>query len=224
MNQYVTGAVIKSLREKNKLTQLQLAEKLGVTDKTVSKWETAKGYPDITLLESIADAFSISVSELLSGEPIINTNVSANMLRSKFYVCPVCGNSIHSMGESMITCHGITLLPLEAEETDENHMIFIEKVENEYYVRIDHEMTKSHFISFVAAVSSNGIQMTKLYPEGGAEARFTIRGVKRIYFYCKRDGLFSIEVNPKIDAKDASYDDVELRRELEMTADWLFNR
>lgn len=43
MNQYVTGTVIKQLREKNKMTQLQLAEKLGVSDKTVSKWETAKG-------------------------------------------------------------------------------------------------------------------------------------------------------------------------------------
>ena len=42
MNQYVTGTVIKQLREKNKMTQLQLAEKLGVSDKTVSKWETAK--------------------------------------------------------------------------------------------------------------------------------------------------------------------------------------
>ena len=40
MNQYVTGAVIKKLREKNKMTQLQLAERLGVSDKTISKWET----------------------------------------------------------------------------------------------------------------------------------------------------------------------------------------
>ena len=60
MNQYVTGAIIKELREKNKMTQLQLAEKLGVSDKTISKWETAKGYPDITLLEPIA----ISLIEL----------------------------------------------------------------------------------------------------------------------------------------------------------------
>jgi Predicted transcriptional regulators len=60
MNQYVTGTVIKELREKNKMTQLQLAEKLGVSDKSVSKWETSRGLPDITLLEPIADAFSIS--------------------------------------------------------------------------------------------------------------------------------------------------------------------
>ena len=46
MNQYVTGAVIKELREKNHITQLQLAEELEVSDKTISKWETVKGIAD----------------------------------------------------------------------------------------------------------------------------------------------------------------------------------
>ena len=194
MNQYVTGTVIKQLREKNKMTQLQLAEKLGVSDKTVSKWETAKGYPDITLLEPIVEAFKISVTELISGNTIHNENISANMLRSKFYVCPVCGNVIHSMGEAAIHCHGIQLTPLEAEPADENHMAVIERVEDEYYVRIDHSMTKEHYISFVAAASSDDIQIVKLYPEGSAEARFKIRGVRRILFYCNRDGLFMIDL------------------------------
>ena len=174
------------------MTQARLAEKLGVSDKTVSKWETAKGYPDITLLEPIAEAFRISVTELISGNTVFNSNVSANMLRSRFYVCPVCGNAIHSMGEAAIHCHGILLTPLEAEPADECHRLFIERVEDEYYVRIDHSMTKDHYISFVAAASSNEIQMVKLYPEGNAEARFKIRGVRRIFYYCNRDGLFSI--------------------------------
>ena len=193
MNQYVTGTVIRELREKNKMTQLQLAEKLGVSDKTVSKWETAKGYPDITLLEPIAEVFKISVTELISGNTVHNANVSANMLRSKFYVCPVCGNVIHSMGEAAIHCHGILLTPLEAEPADERHMLSIERVEDEYYVRIDHSMTKEHYISFVAAASSDQMQMVKLYPEGNAEVRFKIRGVRRIFYYCNRDGLFSID-------------------------------
>ena len=192
MNQYVTGAVIRELREKSRMTQARLAEKLGVSDKTVSKWETAKGYPDITLLEPIAEAFRISVTELISGNTVYNSNVSANMLRSRFYVCPVCGNAIHSMGEAAIHCHGILLTPLEAEPADERHRLFIERVEDEYYVRIDHSMTKDHYISFVAAASSDEMQMVKLYPEGNAEARFKIRGVRRIFFYCNRDGLFSI--------------------------------
>ena len=207
MNQYVTGAVIKGLREKNKMTQLQLAEKLGVSDKTISKWETAKGYPDITLLEPIAEAFRISVAELISGNTIHNANVSANMLRSKFYVCPVCGNVIHSMGEAAIHCHGIQLMPLAAEPTDERHMVFIERVEDEYYVRIAHSMTKEHYISYVAAASSDNMQIVKLYPEGNAETRVKLRGVKRIYIYCNRDGLFSIDPVKGIADKESGYDE-----------------
>ena len=194
MNQYVTGAVIKELREKNHLTQAELADKLNVSDKTVSKWETAKGYPDISLLEPIAKVFGVSVIELISGNAVSNVNISANMMRSKFYICPVCGNVIHSMGEAVINCHGVLLTPAEAEaeETNENHKIFIERVEDEYYVRIEHDMTKNHYISFIAAISPDRIQMIKLYPEGNAEARFKISGVQRIYFYCNRDGLFYI--------------------------------
>lgn len=224
MNQYVTGAVIKELREKNKMTQLQLAEKLGVSDKTVSKWETAKGYPDITLLEPIADTFSVSVTELISGNTVFNANVSANMMRSKFYVCPVCGNVIHSMGEAVITCHGVYLSPAVAEETDESHMIFIERVEDEFYVRIDHDMTKQHYISFIAAASSDRMQMVKLYPEGNVDARFKINGVKKLYFYCNRDGLFYINVVKGIDDKENAYDDTGKRKELERAADILFGQ
>ena len=222
MDQYITGVAIKELREKNRMTQLQLAEKLGVSDKTVSKWETGKGYPDITLLEPIADAFSVSVAELLSGTTVFNSNVSANVMRSKFYVCPVCGNVIHSMGEAVIHCHGVLLQPAIPEETDENHKIFLERVEDEYFVRIEHEMSKKHYISFIAAASADRMQMVKLYPEGNAEARFKINGVKKLYFYCNRDGLFSMEIIRGIDDRESSYDDMKERAELEKTAKMLF--
>ena len=222
MNQYVTGAVIRKLREKNNMTQAELATRLNVSDKTISKWETAKGYPDISLLEPIAKVFGISITELISGNAVSNVNVSANMLRSRFYVCPVCGNVIHSMGEAVINCHGVLLAPAQAEETDEQHKIFIEKVEDEYYVRIEHDMTKKHYISFVAALSSDKIQMIKLYPEGNPEARFKINGVKKIFFYCNKDGLFSIDVIKAIDGREHSYDDAEERRALEETAKILF--
>ena len=211
MNQYVTGAVIKELREKNSMTQLQLADKLGVSDKTVSKWETGKGYPDITLLEPIAEVFKISVAELISGDTVCNSNVSANMLRSKFYVCPLCGNVIAGIGESVIHCHGILLAPLEAEPCDGRHMAVIERLEDEYYVNIDHSMRKKHYISFAAAVSSDGIQLVKLYPEGNAEARFKIRGVRKIFFCCNRDGLFFIDV-PKGTDRKRNGDDSRDRR------------
>ena len=222
MNQYVTGAVIKELREKSRLTQAELAEKLCVSDKTISKWETAKGYPDISLLEPLAKVFGVSITELISGNAVENINVSANMLRSKFYVCPVCGNIIHSMGEAVIHCHGVQLTPAQAEETDENHKIFIEKVEDDYFIQIEHDMTKKHYISFVAAMSADNIQMIKLYPEGNAEVRFPTRGVRKIFFYCNRDGLFSINVIKAIDAREKSYDDIEERRALEKAAKMLF--
>lgn len=222
MNQYVTGAVIKRLREEKNMTQLQLAERLSVSAKTVSKWETAKEYPDITLLESIANALSVSISELLSGNTVTNSNVSANMLRSHFYVCPVCGNIIHSMGETVIQCHGLQLQPEEAEETDENHKIFTEQVEDEYYVQVEHDMSKQHYISFIAAVSVDKMQMVKLYPQGNAETRFKMNGVKKIYFYCNRSGLFSLDLVKGIDDRKCGYDDTEERRQLEAAARMLF--
>lgn len=224
MDRYVTGGLIRQLREKNDMTQAQLAEKLGVTDKTVSKWETGKGYPDITLLEPIADAFRVSLAELLSGELVKNRNVSANMLRSKFYVCPICGNVIHSMGEAVVQCHGLRLLPCIPEMSDEKHMIFVEKADGEYYVRISHSMTKEHYISFAAALSADRIQTVRLYPEWNAEAHFSMRGVKRICFFCNRDGMFYLDLVKGIDDRQSGYDDTEERRQLEKAADVLFGR
>ena len=197
MDQYVTGEAIRMLREKNRYTQAELAAKINVSDKTVSKWETGKGYPDITLLEPLAAALKVSVTELISGHSVTHTNVSANMFRSKFYVCPVCGNVIHSMGESVIHCHGVTLTPAEEELPDERHQATVDIVEDEYFITVSHEMSKQHYISSIAALSPDRIQMVKLYPEGNAEARFKLNGVKKICFYCNRDGLFSIDPRKK---------------------------
>lgn len=222
MDQYVTGTTIRTLREQKNLTQAQLAEKLFVSAKTVSKWENGKGYPDISLLENLAEALGVSVTELLSGRVARNGNVSANMLRSGFYVCPVCGNVIHGMGEAAIACHGVQLTPAEAEPTDEKHMVLVEGVEDEYFVHVDHEMTKTHYISFMAALAPDRLQLVKLYPEGPAEARFQIRGVKRIFFYCNRDGLFCTDVHRAIDARTYSNRELAERRALEKTAEAIF--
>ena len=192
MDNYVTGAVIKRLRENKKMTQEELAQKIFVTSKAVSKWETGKGFPDVGLLESLGKALDVSVIELLSGEDITNLNKSCNMAKGKFYVCPVCGNVIQTTGEAVISCCGITLPPLEAEpaEADDEHSLKIEKVEDEYYVTMNHPMTKDHYISFIAAISDQGVQLVKLYPEGNAEARFKISRVRKLYAYCNRHGLF----------------------------------
>ena len=190
MDRYVTGAMIRKLREGKGLTQEALAERIFVSGKAVSKWETGQGFPDISLLEPLAGALGVSVIELLSGEDIRNRNRCANMLRGRFYVCPVCGNVIGATGEALVGCCGIMLPPLEAEAADAAHDLRVETVEDEYYVTVDHPMTKDHYISFLAAASDHGVQIVKLYPEGNAEARFRIDGVRRLYGYCNRHGLF----------------------------------
>ena len=189
MDTYITGAAIRALREKKELTQAQLADILGVSSKAVSKWETAKGLPDISLLSPLAEALGVSVSELMSGDMVTNRNVSANILRSKFYVCPLCGNIIRSVGDAVISCCGITLLPLEAEETDDGHRLCIERVEDEHFVTVEHPMTKEHFISFLAYLTTDAVQFVKLYPEGNAETRLNLRGGGFVYIYCNQHGL-----------------------------------
>lgn len=194
MNNYVTGAVIKQLREQKKLTQTELGQMIGVSDKTVSKWETARGLPDISLVEPIASALGISVSELFAGEHVINSNRSGNLLRSRFYICPICGNVIHSLGEVVISCCGVSLPPEYAEDADDEHQVNIEKVEDEYYLTIDHEMTKQHYISFIAFVSSDKVEFKKLYPECNAQTRLEMRGHGILYWYCNRHGLMKKKV------------------------------
>ena len=197
MDKYVTGAVIRKLRENKKMTQEELAEKVFVSSKAVSKWETGQGFPDVSLIEPLTKALGISVIELLSGEDIKNINRASNMSRCRFYVCPVCGNVIEATGAAVVSCCGIVLPPLEAEPADEAHPIRIERVEDEYYVSVAHEMSRNHFISFIAAVRDDGFELRKLYPEGDAAARFKIGGTERFYVYCNRHGLFKGPVPPR---------------------------
>lgn len=194
MKQYVTGTMIKRLRENKKMTQQQLAEKLNVSDKTISKWETGRGYPDISLVEQLANALGVSIIELFNGEDVVNTNRSFNMKRMKFHVCPICGNIITSTGEAVVSCCGIVLPPLEPETEDEKHHLSLEKVEDEYYVTISHEMSKKHYISFIASIKDDGCEIKKLYAEGNAEARFKISRTKYLLYYCNVHGLFKVSV------------------------------
>lgn len=192
MNTYVTGSTIRLLRESKNMTQAELAHTLAVSAKTISKWETAKGLPDISLLEPLAAALGVSVLELMQGEPVINRNRAANLLRSKLYVCPVCGNVLHSTGQAVVSCCGVALPAQnisEAENADENHQLTVERVEDELFVTIHHPMTKEHYISFIAYLTGDKFQLVKLYPEGNATCRFPLRGKGVLYFYCNRHGL-----------------------------------
>ena len=192
MNTYVTGSTIRQLRESRSMTQAELAGQLSVSAKTVSKWETAKGLPDISLLEPLAAALGVSVLELMQGEPVVNRNRAANLLRSKLYICPVCGNVLHATGQAVVSCCGITLPPLDitdAEDADEYHQLTVERVEDELFVTIHHPMTKDHYISFIAYLTGDKLQLVKLYPEGDAAARFPMQGAGVLCFYCNRHGL-----------------------------------
>ncbi len=187
---YVIGATLRRLREGKHLTQKALADQLMVSEKTISKWDTDRGLPDISILGELAAALDVSVAELLTGDIAENRNRSSNMKRSLFYVCPVCGNIIHSMGAGAFSCCGIRLPPLEAEPTEETHEIQVEDVDGEWYVHMDHPMERRHYITMIAFVTDCQIQMEKLYPEQNAELRFRKAGHGILYALCNRDGLF----------------------------------
>lgn len=70
MDQVKIGRFIQTMRKEQSLTQRQLADKLNISDKTVSKWETGKGMPEISLMLSLCELLRINVNELLSGEKI----------------------------------------------------------------------------------------------------------------------------------------------------------
>ena len=195
MDHYVTGAAIRALREKQGMTQAELAEKLCVSDKAVSKWETGRGFPDVSLLEPLGKALHVSVPELLCGQTVVNKNRAANMLKSLFYICPVCGNVLFARGDALISCCGIQLPALEAEEPDNAHRVNVQRVEDEIYVSSDHSMGKDHYLSFVAYMTPDRCETIVLYPEGNAEARFFYRGTGWLYYYCNQHGLFRQKVS-----------------------------
>ena len=190
MDHYVTGATIKALREKYRMTQAELAGKLCVSDKAVSKWESGRGFPDVSLIEPLSRALHISVPELLCGQTVENANRAANMLKSCFYVCPVCGNVLFARGNALISCCGIQLPAMEAEEPDPDHRIHAERTEDELFVFTDHPMSKEHYLSFIACMTADRCEIRTLYPEGSAETRFFYRGSGWLYTCCNRHGLF----------------------------------
>ena len=199
MSTYLTAETIRRLREERGLTQGKLAEAIGVTDKAVSKWETSRGLPDISLVEPLASALGVSVAELLTGDVRENANRSGNMMRSVFYVCPICGNVVHALGEGSFSCCGSQMLPQEPEDAtmDAAHAFTAEHIEHDWFITLDHPMTKQHYISFVALVTSDTIQLKKLYPEQSIEVRLPMRGSGWLYLYCNQHGLFRMRT-PRI--------------------------
>lgn len=187
-----TGKIIFELRKEKGMTQKQLADAINISDKTVSKWERGLGCPDVSLLGELSEVLEVNVEKLLGGCLDKNETDGGNMKKLKFYVCPECGNIMTSTGKSEISCCGRKLSELTAVKADENHGVKIEATDDESYVVFDHEMTKQHFISFVAYSTCDRLTMVRLYPEQNAEVRFPRLRGGRLYFYCNEHGLFYV--------------------------------
>lgn len=189
-----TGKFIASLRKEKGLTQKEVAEKLGISPKAVSKWETGNGFPDISLISGLSTIFSVDISKLLDGEMPKSRTEACNMKRTKFYVCEKCGSLLTAVGNSEITCCGRKLTPLKPSVPDDAHTLNIEKIEDDYYITFPHPMTKEHYISFVAYVRFDRVLTVKLYPEQGGELRFPQMRGGRMYYYCNNHGLFELKI------------------------------
>ena len=174
MNQVKTGRLIRTMRTKLGLTQLALAEQLGVSDKAVSKWERGGGAPDISLLPLLSQALGVDTEALLRGDLEENDMTNGNMKKMRFYRCPACGNLLFSTDDADVTCCGAKLTNLVMHKPDEENALQIEHSDGEWYITAPHEMHREHYISFVAFLTGDTMIVKKQYPEWGLDG--TARG------------------------------------------------
>ena len=184
------GALILYLRKERGMTQRELARRLLVTDKAVSKWERGQGCPDVSLLAELAGVLGVDLETLLSGELPSEDVSGGNMQKAKYYVCPVCGGITMTTGEAELNCCGRKLAPLAPQKAGEEERLSVEKVEDEWYVTSSHPMTKAHHISFVAFASGDRVQLIRQYPEWDLQVRIPARGHGTLLWYCTEHGLF----------------------------------
>ena len=184
------GKLILSLRKEMNFTQKQRADTMNISDKTVSKWERGLGCPDVALLGELSEILGINIEKILLGDLEVNDIDGGNMKKIKFYVCQNCNNIITTTGEPEISCCGRKLIQLVPKPADENHKVNVEEIENDFYVTFSHEMTKAHYLSFVACVSYDRVLLIKLYPEQNGEVCFPKMHKSKIYFYCNQHGLW----------------------------------
>lgn len=190
MDQIRTGEIIRMMRLQKKMTQSALAEKIGVSDKAVSKWERGCGAPDVSILPVLAAELGIDMENLINGEMEENELINGNMKKLKFYVCPDCGNIIFSAEEASVSCCGKKLTALEPKKASDDEKLSTEIIENEIYVSSSHEMTRDNYISFAALLRDDTVIVRKFYPEWNMETRFP-RGMNGILvWYSTRDGAF----------------------------------
>lgn len=188
------GRLIFSLRTEKHLTQRELAERLAVGDKAVSKWERGQGCPDVSLLPALAGELGIGVEQLLSGSPPASAGQGGNLKELRFYVCPVCGEIAAGTGSCEIICCGVPTAPLKAKAPDGDHAVSVETSEDEWLVTSRHPMEKAHHIAFVALITGERTEIVRSYAEWELHARFFKRGHGRLFWFCTRHGLFTERV------------------------------
>ena len=189
MDQEKVGGIIKTLRKDKGMTQLELALCLNVTDRAVSKWERGLGCPDISLLTRLSEIFSVDIGSIIEGDMEENEKRSGNMKKTKFYVCPICGNIITASENTNVSCCGRKLEGLEEKKNLDEEMK-IERVDGtELYISSSHPMTKDDYISFFSYVTSDSLLLKKLYPEWGVDIRFPWLGHGKIMWYSEKEGL-----------------------------------
>ncbi len=184
------GKLLRDLRKSKGMTQKELAEKLGIVPKTVSKWETGHGFPDISTLSVLADALGVSERMLLVGDFLQNRKEIGNMKRTKFYVCEQCGSFLQGTGEAQPICCGKPLAPLQPKKKDIQHEMKISEIDDEFYIEFSHAMTKEHYIVFVAYMNYDRVLTVRLYPEQDAAVHFPKMYGGKFYYYCHQHGLF----------------------------------
>ena len=191
MNQTKIGQLIRALRKEQGLTQLQLANRMNISDKAVSKWERGLGCPDVSLLPQLSEILGVNLMELLSGELSASDIVKGNMKNLLFYVCPVCGNLLTATANAArVSCCGKTLQPLVPRRAEGEEMLHVERVENDFFISSGHEMTREHYITFVALLSGDTIILRKQYPQWSVETRIPCLSHGTLLWYCTRHGLF----------------------------------
>lgn len=183
------GETIAALRRERGITQEALAGAVGVSAAAVSKWETGKGYPDISLLPALSDSLGVAPGTLLLGELCANDVVGGNMKKTKYAVCPACGSITLTTGEAEITCCGRKLAALVPKKADAGEKLTVEPVENEWYITSAHAMTKEDYISFVAFQTGDRVQLIKQYPEWDLHVRIERRGHGMLLWYSAKAGL-----------------------------------
>ena len=194
MDKQKTGAMIRALRKEKGYTQQQLAELLNVSTKTISKWETAAGYPDISMIIKLAQVLNTTSEQLLQGDlPKVFQN-GENMKRVQFYQCDICGNLLSSTGNATVSCCGHKLVPLKVQPMDEFHMMHIEELDDDSFIAFAHNMTKTHYIRFIAWVSYDRLTLVRMYPEQNAELHINLPRRGEVYVFCSRDGLFRMRL------------------------------